>query len=136
MNDVRTVTTFCGVCEHSCGMQVKAQGSNIVEIRGLKEHPYSQGFLCPKGLAAKDIYYAPDRLKYPLKKDGSSWKEISWDDALQLCAKGLQNIKDQYGPEGLFIYHGQTYVKNRLAFFLMKRFFNLYGAINLSSAGS
>ncbi len=81
MNDVRTVTTFWGVCEHSCGMQVKAQGSDIVEIRGLKEHPYSQGYLCPKGLAAKDIYYAPDRLKHPLKKDGSSWKEISWDEA-------------------------------------------------------
>jgi len=136
MDDTRTVNTFCGICEHSCGMQVKAEGNDIVEIRGLKEHPYSKGFLCPKGLAAKDIFYAPDRLKHPLKKDGNSWKEISWDEALQLCSKGLQGIKDRYGPEGLFIYHGQTYVKNRLAFFLMKRFLNLYGAVNLSSAGS
>jgi len=136
MEGTRTVNTFCGVCEHSCGMQVKAKGKEIVGIRGLKEHPYSKGFLCPKGLAAKDIFYAPDRLKHPLKKEGSSWKEISWDEALQLCAKGLQSIKDRYGSEGLFIYHGQTYVRNRLAFFLMKRFFNLYGAINLSSAGS
>lgn len=136
MNEVRTVNTFCGVCEHSCGMQVKAQGNDILEIRGLQEHPYSRGFLCPKGFAARDIYYAPDRLRQPLKKEGSSWKEVSWDEALQLCSQGLQNIKDRYGPEGLFIYHGQTYVKNRLAFFLMKRFFNLYGACNLSSAGS
>jgi len=136
MEDTRTVTTFCGICEHSCGMQVKAKGNDIIEIRGLKEHPYSKGFLCPKGLAAKDIFYAPDRLKHPLKKEGNSWKEISWDEALQVCSKGIQGIKDRYGPEGLFIYHGQTYVKNRLAYFLMKRFLNLYGAVNLSSAGS
>ncbi|MBW1853748.1 MAG: molybdopterin-dependent oxidoreductase, partial [Deltaproteobacteria bacterium] len=136
MEDTRTVNTFCGVCEHSCGMQVKAQGNDIVEIRGLKEHPYSKGVLCPKGLAAKDIFYATDRLKHPLKRNGTGWQEISWDEALKLCAQGLKNIKDTYGSEGLFIYHGQTYVKNRLAFFMMKRFFNLYGAVNLSSAGS
>jgi anaerobic selenocysteine-containing dehydrogenase len=136
MEDTRTVNTFCGVCEHSCGMQVKAQGNDIVEIRGLKEHPSSKGVLCPKGLAAKDIFYANDRLKHPLKKNGNGWQEISWDEALTLCAQGLQDIKDRYGPEGLFIYHGQTYVKNRLAFFMMKRFFNLYGAMNVSSAGS
>ncbi len=131
-----TINTFCGVCEHSCGMQVTAQDNDIVEIRGLKEHPYSKGFLCPKGMAAKNIYNAPDRLRHPLKKEGGSWKEISWDEALKICSEGLQDIKDRYGPEGLFIYHGQTYVKNRLAFFMMKRFFNLYEAVNLSSAGS
>jgi anaerobic selenocysteine-containing dehydrogenase len=136
MNGTRTVNTFCGICEHSCGVQVKAQGNDILSIKGLKEHPYSKGFMCPKGLAAKDIFYAPDRLKHPLKKENNSWKEISWDEALQICSKGLKKIKDHYGPEGLFIYHGQTYVKNRLAFFMMKRFLNLYGAVNLSSAGS
>lgn len=31
MNDMRTVSTFCD-------MQVKAQRSTIIEIKGLKEH--------------------------------------------------------------------------------------------------
>jgi anaerobic selenocysteine-containing dehydrogenase len=136
MEDKKTVNTYCSVCEHSCGMQVTAQGNEILEIKGLAEHPYSKGYLCPKGLAARDIWSAPDRLKNPLKRDGNDWKPVSWPEALSLCAEKLRDIKDRYGPEGLFIYHGQTYLKSRLAFFLMKRFFNLYGAVNLSSAGS
>jgi len=136
MKDTKTVATFCGVCEHSCGMRVTARGNEILEIKGMKEHPSSKGYLCPKGLAAGDIMNAPDRLRTPLKKDGAEWKEISWDEAIGLCAEGLGSIKDRYGPEGLFIYHGQSYLKLRLAYFLMKRFLNLYGAVNLASAGS
>ena len=92
MDDTRTIPTFCGVCEHSCGMQVTARGNEILEIKGMKEHPSSKGYLCPKGLAAKDILNAPDRLRTPLKKDGGGWKEISWDEALKLCAEGLRDI--------------------------------------------
>jgi len=136
MENKRTVTTYCSVCEHSCGMQVTAQDNEILEIRGLKEHPHSKGFLCPKGLAAKDIWAAPDRLKNPLKRDGDNWKPISWDEALNLCVENLRDIKDRYGPEGVFIYHGYTYRPSSLAYFFMKRFFNIYGAFNLSSAGS
>lgn len=136
MSHPRTVTTHCGVCEHSCGMQVKAEGNNILEIRGLKEHPYSKGFLCPKGLAAGHIFSAPDRLKSPLLRDGAFWKEISWDTALDLCAERLKTLKDSYGPDSLFVYFGQTYLKSRIAYFLMSRFLNRYGAVNISSAGS
>ena len=136
MQNKRTVTTYCSVCEHSCGMQITAQGNEIVEIKGLKEHPHSKGFLCPKGLAAKDIWAAPDRLKNPLKRDGENWKPIAWDEALNLCVEKLREIKDKYGPEGLFVYHGYTYRPSSLAYFFMKRFFNIYGAFNLASAGS
>jgi len=136
MQHRRTVTTYCSVCEHSCGMEVTAQGNEIVEIKGLEEHPYSKGFLCPKGLAAKDIWAAPDRLKTPLKRNGNDWESTSWEEALNLCVEKLGDIKDKYGPESVFIYHGYTYRPSSLAYFFMKRFFNIYGAINLSSAGS
>lgn len=81
MQNKRTVMTYCSVCEHSCGMQVAAQGNEILEIKGLEKHPYSKGFLCPKGFAAKEIWAAPDRLKTPLKKDNGKWSPVSWDEA-------------------------------------------------------
>ena len=93
-------------------------------------------FLCPKGLAADAIRTAPDRLRAPLKRYGDDWKEISWDEALDLCAQGLELVRERFGPEGVLVYHGQSYLKNRLSIFLMKRFLNLYGIANLSSAGS
>ena len=84
-----------------------------------------------KGRAAKDILYAPDRLKSPMKKLNGKWTEISWDDALALIADTLQNIKVQQGASSLAVYHGQTYLKNNLAMFSMKRFLALVRHANL-----
>ena len=58
MKDTIIVNTFCGVCEHSCGMQLKAQGNDIVEIRGLKDHPYSRGVLCPKAYCFSIMFFS------------------------------------------------------------------------------
>ncbi len=136
METTRTVSTCCGVCEHSCGMKVRVQDGEIAEISGLKEHPLSRGFLCPKGLSAKDITQAPDRLKKPMKMTGGGWKEISWDEALDMCVYNLSTLKKRYGAESLLVYHGQSFLKNRIAMFMMKRFLNLFGAVNVTSAGS
>ena len=51
MKDARIVNTFCG-------MQVKAQGNDIVEIRGLKDHPYSKGVLCPKAYCFSIMFFS------------------------------------------------------------------------------
>lgn len=117
-------------------MEIAVRDNVVQSISGQKCHPYSKGFLCPKGLAAKEIHASPKRLKKPLRKVNSGWQEMSWDEALSLCAEKLQHIRSHYGPEALFVYHGQTYLKTRIAYFLMNRFLNLYGAVNISSAGS
>jgi anaerobic selenocysteine-containing dehydrogenase len=132
----QTVKTYCGICEKTCGMQVTVQDNLVLKVEGLKEHLRSQGDLCVKGRAARDILYAPDRLKSPMKKSNGKWTAISWDDALALIADKLQNIKAQHGASSLAVYHGQTYLKNNLAMFSMKRFLSLFGTPNLCSAAS
>ena len=130
------VKTYCGICEKTCGMQVTVQDNLVLKVEGLKEHVRSQGDICVKGRAARDILYAPDRLKAPMKKLNGKWTEISWDDALAMIADKLQNIKAQHGAGSLAVYHGQTYLKNNLAMFSMKRFLSLFGTPNLCSAAS
>ena len=75
----RIVKTFCSICERTCGMQVTVQGDRVEKVEGLKEHVKSKGGLCVKGRAALDIMYAPDRLKYPMKKENGEWKQVSWE---------------------------------------------------------
>ena len=130
------VKTYCGICEKTCGMQVTVKDNLVLKVEGLKEHLRSQGDICVKGRAARDILYAPDRLKAPMKKSNGKWTEISWNDALALIADKLQNIKAQHGASSLAVYHGQTYLKNNLAMFSMKRFLSLFGTPNLCSAAS
>ena len=132
----KTIKTFCGICESTCGMQVTVENNAVKKVEGLKEHLRSKGDLCVKGAAAKDILNAPDRLRSPMKKENGTWKEISWDEALDLLASKLNGIKEKYGANSLAVYHGQTYLKNCLAMFMMKRFLTIYGTRNLCSAAS
>jgi anaerobic selenocysteine-containing dehydrogenase len=91
-------------------MEIAVQDGKVVEIRGDREHPESRGVLCPKGRAAIDILYSPDRLKYPLKRVGQrgegKWERISWDQAMDLLAEKLQQVKDVFGPEAVWFHKG------------------------------
>ena len=132
----RVEKTYCSICERTCGMQVTAKDNRVLKVEGLKEHVKSRGDLCVKGKAALDIMYAPDRLKHPMKKENGSWKQINWDEALGILSEKLGTIKEQYGANSLGVYHGQTYVKNCISMFCMKRFLNAFGSVNLCSAAS
>ncbi|MCK5009035.1 MAG: molybdopterin-dependent oxidoreductase, partial [Deltaproteobacteria bacterium] len=125
----RIVKTFCSVCERTCGMQATVEDNEVKKVEGLKEHLRSKGDLCVKGKAALDIMYAPDRLRHPMKKENGEWEQITWDEALDLMTHKLDELKEKYGANSLAVYHGQTYVKNCIAMFCMKRFLNAYGSV-------
>jgi predicted molibdopterin-dependent oxidoreductase YjgC len=57
--------------------------------------------LCIKGWAAHEHVTSQDRLTQPLVKDGDGFKEVTWDEALDLVASRLMAIRDQYGPDSL-----------------------------------
>ena len=58
----------CTLCEAMCGIEVATKGRQILSIKGDKENPFSQGHICPKASALKDLYDDPDRLKRPVKR--------------------------------------------------------------------
>jgi anaerobic selenocysteine-containing dehydrogenase len=93
-----------------CGMDVYVEEGKIVGIKGTKDHPYSHGYLCSKGLAAGELVSSPLRLKKPLKRTGQrgegKWEEITWDKALDEIAEKLLRIKDQCGPNSIAFARG------------------------------
>jgi len=70
--NIQIVKTFCGMCDHGCGMNVYVENGKIVKVEGIPEHPLNKGELCPKGYASIDYLYSSNRLRYPLirEKDG------------------------------------------------------------------
>ncbi|WP_351088316.1 DMSO/selenate family reductase complex A subunit [Shewanella sp. S1-49-MNA-CIBAN-0167] len=60
---------------------------------------------CPRGRSLRKRVYAPDRLKYPMKRVGprgsGQFERISWDEALDLVAEKLQDTIYQYGNESI-----------------------------------
>ncbi len=65
---------------------------------------------CLRGYAYRHRVYAPDRLKYPMKRVGKrgegKFERISWEEAFTLYAAMLTEIKEQYGPASLFTMDG------------------------------
>jgi anaerobic selenocysteine-containing dehydrogenase len=97
--DEKRVHTICGFCHANCGMSISVKGGRIEKVRGNPEHPSNRGKLCPKGAAAKQIVYSPERLKYPMWKTERGFERISWDEALDRIAGALIEIREKYGPE-------------------------------------
>ncbi len=102
----------CHLCEAICGIVIETEGERILSIRGDKEDPLSRGHICPKAVALQDIHADPDRLKRPVKRVGSRWEEISWEEALDMAAAGLRAVQSSHGRDAVAVYQGNPTVHN------------------------
>ena len=84
----------------------------MIKIEGMDGHPVNDGRLCTKGLANREYIYRQDRIRTPLKRVGKrgegKFREISWDQAYEEIAAGLNNCKMQYGAESVAFYSGYS----------------------------
>ena len=100
---VEEFRTYCPMCVAQCGVIAIVEDGRFTKVRPDSEHP--NGGICIKGSAAPELVYAPDRLKYPMKRTrpkgdaDPGWVEISWDEALDTVASRLSQIKTESGPE-------------------------------------
>ena len=105
---VKDVTRVSDVDAHSQRKtKVSIKGGRVIEIRGDPTDPESKGELTLRGKQMREILYAPDRLKYPMKRVGDKgegrWQRISRDDALTTIANRLNEIKKKYGAEAIIL---------------------------------
>ena len=102
--------TTCYMCACRCGIDVHIQNGKIKYIEGNKDHPVNQGVLCAKGSAGIMQHYSPARLKSPLKRVGErgsgKFKEISWNEALNIAKNLLEPIRRD-SPEKLAFFTGR-----------------------------
>ncbi len=96
----------CPLCEAACGILVDLDGERIRSIRGDADDSFSRGYICPKAAAIADIHNDPDRIRTPLIREGTRWREASWDDALDRAAEGLAHVRRQHGRDAVAIYYG------------------------------
>lgn len=131
------VKTACELCPWGCGMEVHIKNGQLERVTGNREHPLNEGFLCPKGHAARDIVYSKERITHPMKRENGDWHRITWDEALDICAEKLHSIKDTHGPRSLAVAIGMPVLLggNTTVSFL-RRFCDIYGTPNCFSVES
>jgi anaerobic selenocysteine-containing dehydrogenase len=105
-------TATCPLCEASCGILVETDGERIQSIRGDKDDPFSRGYICPKAAAIADLHDDPDRVRAPLVREGSRWREVSWGEALDRAARGLVSVRQEHGRDAVAMYYGNPVAHN------------------------
>ena len=92
----KTTCPYCGV---GCEMSVGTRDNKVVAVRPVHEAPVNKGHLCVKGRYAFEFSSADDRVLEPMIRDGSSWRRVSWDEALAFTAGRLHDLLARHGPD-------------------------------------
>jgi anaerobic selenocysteine-containing dehydrogenase len=132
MEPRQTVRTMCPMNCHPtlCGMLVEVEDGRLLAVKGDPDNPDSQGFLCVRGQASREIIGNPKRLLHPLVRDRRSddaWRRASWDEALDRIVDRMQKA----GREAVGLWSGHGLFANnygtRVGSALLRRFANLHG---------
>jgi anaerobic selenocysteine-containing dehydrogenase len=126
-----SVNTVCQLCSGACGIRVRLiEEQNAVNIDGNPTHPVNQGGICPLGAAGLQYLYGPSRIETPLQQTGKrgdikTLKPLSWDEALQILAGKLKEMRQQ--SEDLVCVSGR---RESTVPELFARFLQAYGSPN------
>ena len=125
----RTAFRSCPFCEATCGLEVTLRGDEVVKVRGDGDDVFSRGFLCPKGVALKDLHEDPDRLRTPLVRgaDGEL-APASWEEAWALIGDRLPRIAAEHGRDAVGVYIGNPAAHGLAAL--------LYGRVVIKALGT
>ncbi|MEW5863632.1 MAG: formate dehydrogenase subunit alpha [Pseudomonadota bacterium] len=108
----RTVDSVCPFCGVGCQLTYHVDSkANVIRFVTGRDGPANHGRLCVKGRYGFDYVHHPHRLTKPLiRKPGvpkspdftvhpgdwsAAFREASWEEALEVAARGLARIRDQ-----------------------------------------
>ena len=105
-SNLNRTPTYCEICFWKCaGWVYKNEKGDIWKIIGNDEDYNCNGRFCPRGTGGVGMYYDEDRLKTPLIREGERgsqyFREATWDEAIDLVAGKLAEIKDEYGARAI-----------------------------------
>src|SRR4051794_40451819 len=129
---------YCVQCQSKCAVVGIVEDGRFTRVEPDREHP--EGGLCAVGGAGPEMVYSPRRLRYPLKRtnpkgaDDPGWIRVSWDEALDACARQLGAIRDESGGETIAISRGAPGATGSQDYYpWLGRLANLLGAQNTIS---
>ena len=90
---------ICPLCEACCGLEIKVDAGKVISIRGHAQDVFSAGYICPKGVALKDLHEDPDRLRTPLIKRNGVHEPATWDEAFAEIERRLPPLLAAHGRD-------------------------------------
>jgi formate dehydrogenase major subunit len=141
----KQVDSVCPYCGVGCQLTYNIKDNRILHVHG-RNGPANSNRLCVKGRYGFDYVQHKHRLTQPLIRkpgipkhkdfvvDPNNWQEIfreaTWEEALDVAAKGLREIRDQYGKRALAGF-GSAKCTNEEAYLFQKLVRTGFGSNNV-----
>jgi anaerobic selenocysteine-containing dehydrogenase len=127
---------ICPFCEACCGLELTVADGRVEKIRGHAADVFSGGYLCPKGVALKDLHEDPDRLRTPLIRRHGQFVEATWEEAFAEIDRRLQAIIAKHGPDAVALTLGNPVVHKAGLLLYGPRLGRALGSKNVYSAST
>jgi anaerobic selenocysteine-containing dehydrogenase len=127
---------ICPFCEACCGLEITVAEGRVKRIRGHAADVFSHGYLCPKGVALKDLHEDPDRLRKPLIKRDGRFEEATWDQAFAEIERRLPPIIAKHGADSVALTLGNPIVHKLALLLYAPRLGRALGSKNVFSAST
>lgn len=120
-------------CADCCAINVYIDDNKVVKIEGNKEHPYTRGFICKKGVKHGHLLNHKERIYNPKLKIDGKWTDISFEEALEIMSDKLSFYKNNFGLGSVLYY--EQYGSGSLLKSIGDIFCNFYGGVIKTSGG-
>jgi anaerobic selenocysteine-containing dehydrogenase len=129
---LKQVITSCTCdCPDTCSIVAAVDGGRVTGIRGNPEFELTRGFLCRKAHNFLKRVFSPHRVLHPMRRRGSEWERVSWDEAAGLAALRIEKAIREEGPRSVFYYKDAGSISALKH--VNERFFNLLGGGTFAS---
>ncbi|MBE0599288.1 MAG: molybdopterin-dependent oxidoreductase [Desulfuromonadales bacterium] len=109
------LASTCQGCTAWCPIEVFVQNGRAVQVRGNQLSKANNGYCCVRGHLIIQQTYDPDRIKVPMKRTNPAkgrgvdpkFVPISWDEALDLVADKMIELRTNNEPHKLLYMRGR-----------------------------
>src|SRR6056297_2042769 len=99
--EVKKTRTTCSYCGVGCQLELHVKNNRVIKVTGAEGTPPNKGSMCVKGRFGFDFINSDERLTTPLIKEDGEFRKATWNEALNLTAQRLGEIRDEYGSDSL-----------------------------------
>jgi len=101
----KVIYSVCSICNSSCPIQVEINNNICTSIQANSHYPDIKGALCTRGISGLSLLTDKERPQFPMLRQGprghGKWKRISWDEAIDLSARKINQICSQNGGKSI-----------------------------------
>lgn len=99
--EIQNTNSVCSKCGNGCNIAVQTRLQDIVRVNGRTNEEVNEEWTCDRGKFGQYYVNDKERLKTPLIRQGDTFVEATWDEALGLIAREIRRFRSESGADSI-----------------------------------